>query len=66
MKNELVGSLKLNKEKEVKINYEDLKNYLNYEDTFYDEHLVPLLEEVGATHRFEGKYIILKIGKDGE
>ncbi|MGL5803168.1 MAG: hypothetical protein ACRCX7_11340 [Cetobacterium sp.] len=64
MKNDLIGALKLNKNSEIKIDYEGLKNYLNYEDIFYDEHLIPLLEEVGATHRFEGKYIILKINND--
>ncbi|MGL5715402.1 MAG: hypothetical protein ACRCX2_20455 [Paraclostridium sp.] len=63
-RNELVGSLKLNKNKEIKIVYEELKNSLNYEDIFYDEHLVPLLEEVGATHRFDGKHIILKFNED--
>ncbi|MGL5713805.1 MAG: hypothetical protein ACRCX2_12355 [Paraclostridium sp.] len=60
MNKELSDIIKLNKGKEVKISYEELKNYLNYEDIFYDEHLVPLLEEVGATHRFDGRHIILK------
>lgn len=60
MKNELIGALKLNKDKEVRINYEELKNHLGFEDIFYDDYLVPMLKEVGATHRFSDKYIILK------
>ncbi|MGL5711625.1 MAG: hypothetical protein ACRCX2_01280 [Paraclostridium sp.] len=60
MSKELLDRLKLSSDKEIKIEYENLKNFLNYEDIFYEDYLVPMLEEVNATHRFSGKYIILK------
>lgn len=59
MKNELLGALKLNEGKEVKINYEDLKNKVGYEDIFYETILKPSLDELGIVHRFAGEYIII-------
>lgn len=55
-----MGAIKLNEGKEVKINYEDLKNHMRYEDIFYEMYLLPALEELNLEHRFADKYIIIK------
>lgn len=60
MKNELLGALKLSEGKEVKINYEELKNKMGFEDIFYEDYLTPALNELEIEHRFSDKYIIIK------
>lgn len=60
MRKELLGAINLNKGKEVKINYESLKNHMRYEDIFYEVYLMPILEELNLEHRFQGEFIIIK------
>ena len=60
MTNEILGALKLSGGNEVKINYESLKNFMGFEDIFYDDYLMPTLTEHNLEHRFSGEYIILK------
>lgn len=55
----ILGALAMNNK--IKINYETLKNYLNYEDIFYETVLMPFLEENHIKHHFSGKYIILEL-----
>ena len=47
------------KGKEIKINYEQLKIHMGYEDLFFNNYLMPFLQEKGFTHRFSGTDIIL-------
>ena len=54
----ILGALAMNKK--IKINYETLKNYLNYEDVFYETVLMPFLQDNSIKHHFSGKYIILE------
>ena len=60
MKNEIMGAMNVNKNKEIKISYEVLKNRMKYEDIFYEVYLIPMLNDMGLEHRFQGEYIILK------
>lgn len=46
--------------KESKMNYEDLKNYLNYEDIFFNTILKPTADKYNLEISFNGKYIIFK------
>lgn len=48
----------------IAINYEELKNYMGYEDIFYEDYLVPFLEKNGFTHEFRGSNIILSKKKE--
>jgi hypothetical protein len=63
MKKQITDILNMHGSKEVKINYEDFKNKVGFEDIFYEDYLQPMLEEIGATHRFSGQHIILKISR---
>ena len=42
------------------MNYEDLKNYLNYEDIFFNTILKPTADKYNLEISFNGKYIIFK------
>lgn len=64
MTDRLLEALKLNKGREIKVNYERFKNEYGFEDIFYDKFLVPDLEENNLEHRFNGEFIILKYKGD--
>ena len=44
----------------IKMNYEELKNYLHYEDIFYDNIIKPIANKNDLNISFSGKYIIFK------
>lgn len=48
----------------IKVNYEQLKTHMNYEDIFYDEYLKPFLDKHNLSHRFNGEFIVLERGKN--
>lgn len=56
---EKLNSILLNKNS-IKINYEDLKNHLGYEDYFYDNVIKPAAKENNFDVSFSGKFIIFK------
>lgn len=60
MKKALTSAMNFSQGKEVKINYEELKNYMGYEDIFYEMYLMPALKDLGLEHRFSGAHIIVK------
>ena len=43
-----------------KINYEELKNYLHYEDIFYDNIIKAVANKNNMKVSFSGKFIIFK------
>lgn len=58
--NELSRIININKGKgKFKINYEKLKDSLNYEDIFYDEVLKPKCDKYGYEISFNGEFCIL-------
>lgn len=59
----LKQAMAMNKGKPIKINYEELKNCMGYENIFYEEYLMPMLKELGLKHRFDGPYIIVEVSK---
>lgn len=46
--------------KSTSMNYEELKNYLKYEDIFYEHILIPVAKENGVTISFSGDKVIFK------
>lgn len=44
----------------IKMNYEELKNYLHYEDIFFDNIIKPIANKNDLSISFSGKYIIFK------
>lgn len=64
MKQALSGAINVCGNKEFKIKYEDLKNYIGYEDIFYEMYLIPTLKDLNLEHRFEKEFIILKKKKE--
>lgn len=44
----------------VKINYEELKNFLNYEDIFFNTILKPMANQHNLDISFSGEFVIFK------
>lgn len=43
-----------------KVDYEELKKYLKYEDVFFSTTIAPVLKKENIDCSFEGKYIIFR------
>jgi len=59
MKNKIKKMMNVNKDS-FKVNYEALKNYLNYEDYFLEVVLEPTCREHGYKIEFDKEFVILK------
>lgn len=53
-------NLILSQTNKIKFNYEQLKNYLDYEDVFYDNVIKPVAKSNNMNIRFKDKYIIFE------
>lgn len=53
-------NLILSQTNKITFNYEKLKNYLDYEDVFYDNVIKPVAESNNMNIRFKDKYIIFE------
>ncbi|MGL6023337.1 MAG: hypothetical protein ACRC0F_01860, partial [Cetobacterium sp.] len=60
MNRAVTAALNFSEGRPVKINYEDLKRYMNYEDIFMDDYLLPVLENSRLDYEFKGEFIVLK------
>ncbi|MGL4998136.1 MAG: hypothetical protein ACRC5T_04145, partial [Cetobacterium sp.] len=60
MRTTLTSAINISKGKEIKLNYEELKNRMRYEDVFFETILMPAFKDLGITHRFNGEFIIIK------
>jgi len=56
----LLGAININKGKSFKMNYEELKNALGYEDYFYNNVITPIAKEYQFDISFDDKFIIFK------
>lgn len=58
--NKLLGAMNVNKGKSFKMNYEDLKNALGYEDYFYNNVIEPTAKEYDFDISFDDIFVVFK------
>ncbi len=60
MKEKFSAILNVNRGRGFKVNYENLKNYLEYEDFFYENVVQPMCRKAGYEISFDKEFLVLK------